>query len=50
MRGCAAGALLRREARGRLPPGVVSQSWFTKPVKTGGKSVSLPKPTGCGFR
>jgi hypothetical protein len=23
--------------------------WFTKPVKTGGKPVGLPKPAGCGF-
>ena len=22
---------------------------FTKPVKTGGKPVGLPKPPGCGF-
>jgi hypothetical protein len=22
---------------------------FTKPVKTGGKPVGLPKPLGCGF-
>jgi hypothetical protein len=27
----------------------VSRSWFTKPVKTGGKPVGLPKPLGCGF-
>jgi hypothetical protein len=25
------------------------QQWFTKPVKTGGKPVGLPKPLGCGF-
>jgi hypothetical protein len=24
-------------------------SWFTKPVKTDGKPVSLTKPTGCSF-
>jgi hypothetical protein len=24
-------------------------SWFTKPLKTGGKPAGLPKPPGCGF-
>jgi hypothetical protein len=24
-------------------------TWFTKPLKTGGKPVGLPKPPGCGF-
>jgi hypothetical protein len=26
-----------------------SPPWFTKPVKTGGKPVGLPKPPGYGF-
>jgi hypothetical protein len=25
------------------------EPWFTKPLKTGGKPVGLPKPPGCGF-
>jgi hypothetical protein len=28
---------------------VDSRARFTKPVKTGGKPVGLPKPLGCGF-